>query len=141
MTIALGTISLVLAIALCYFGLRRWRRGNGADSLDRSSSFRPRIGFTRLDGMESLSLLLPNETRTHVWAEEIEIFLTELVANDQTAEPTFRGTQKIRQMIPPRRSFADQPCGSDLQSGRGSAAQTFKHSLLDCAVSDRRKVV
>jgi hypothetical protein len=101
MTIALGTISIVLAFAICYFGLRRWRRGSGADSLDRSSGFRPRIGFTRLDGMESLSLLLPNETRTHVWAEEIEIFLTELVANDQTAEPSFHGTQKIRQMIPP----------------------------------------
>jgi len=101
MTIALGTISLALAIAFCYFALRRWGGGSGTDSLDRSSGFRPCIGFTRLDGMKSLSLLLPNETQTHVWAEEIEIFLTELVADDQTADPSFHGTQKIRQMIPP----------------------------------------
>lgn len=101
MTAALVTVSIVIVVVSCYFGLRLWWKKSGADPLNRSSNFRPRVGFTRLDGMESLSLLLPNESHSHIWAEETEIFLSELVANDQTAEPTFHRIQKIRQMIPP----------------------------------------
>lgn len=101
MTAALVSISVVTIVASCYFGVRLWRQKNAEDPLDRSSSFRPRIGFTRLDGMESLSLLLPNESHTHIWAEETEISLSDLIANDQTSEPTFHRIQKIRQMIPP----------------------------------------
>jgi hypothetical protein len=97
--ILLPALSLVFALALGYTVLRvrRWR--NGPDPLDRNSGFGPRIGFTRLDGMQSLSILLENESNSYVWAEEIEIFLSDLVANDQTAEPAYRGIQKIRQMV------------------------------------------
>ena len=59
----------------------------------------PRIGFTRLDGMASLSLLLANGSKGYVWAEEIEIFLSGLSAEEQTAEPAFHEIQKIRQMV------------------------------------------
>ena len=49
--------------------------------------------------MASLSLLLENRSSEYVWAEEIEIFLSGLTAQDQTAEPSFREVQKIRQMV------------------------------------------
>jgi hypothetical protein len=49
--------------------------------------------------MASLSLLLANESETHVWAEEIEIVLSGLSAEQQTAAPTCQGIQKIRQMV------------------------------------------
>jgi hypothetical protein len=90
---------LVFAIALGYAVLRTWRRRNGSDPTDRSAGFRPRLGFTRLDGMASLSLLLANESKKYVWAEEIEIFLSSLSADEQTAKPTYRAIQKIRQMV------------------------------------------
>jgi hypothetical protein len=51
--------------------------------------------------MESLSLLLENRFHKYVWAEEIEISLADLVANNQTTEPTLRGTKKILQMVSP----------------------------------------
>ena len=51
--------------------------------------------------MASLSLLLANESDTYVWAEEIEIFLSGLSAEEQTAEPSCREIQKIRQMVAP----------------------------------------
>jgi hypothetical protein len=91
---------LIFIAALGYAALRAWQRRNGAKATDDGSGFRPRVGFTRLDGMESLSLLLANESQTHVWVEEIEIFLSGLVAENQTSEPTLHGIQKIRQMIP-----------------------------------------
>ncbi len=95
-------VLLVFLVALGYAALRVWlRRSNSRDSKNGSDGFRPQVGFTRLDGMESLSLLLANETRTHVWAEEIEITLSDLVAISQTAEPSFREIQKIRQLVPP----------------------------------------
>jgi hypothetical protein len=96
------TFLLAFAIALGYAVLRLWRRRNVPDPTDKSTGFRPRIGFTRLDGMESLSLLLANGSKTYVWAEEIEIFLTDLIANEQTAEPSYREIHKIRQMVGPR---------------------------------------
>ena len=95
-------VVLVLLVALGYVALRAWlRRSNSRDTENGSDGFRARIGFTRLDGMESLSLLLANEARTQVWAEEIEIYLSELVAISQTAEPSFHEIQKIRQLVSP----------------------------------------
>jgi hypothetical protein len=99
MIIMRATFLIVLAIGLGYSVLRFWRRRNGTDPTDRSAGFRPRIGFTRLDGMASLSLLLANGTKKYVWAEEIEIFLSGLSAEEQTAEPSFHETQQIRQMV------------------------------------------
>jgi len=94
-------VLLVFLVALGYAALRIWLRRNKArDSKNGSDGFRPRIGFTRLDGMESLSLLLENETKNHVWAEEIEITLCDLVAVSQTTEPSFHEIQKIRQLVP-----------------------------------------
>jgi hypothetical protein len=90
---------LTFAFGLGYFALRTWRKRNSANLRDKRDGFRPGIGFTRLDGMASLSLLLDNRSKNYVWAEEIEIFLTDLVANDQTTDATFRQTQKIRQMV------------------------------------------
>jgi len=95
-------VLLVFLVVLGYAALRVWLRSSDArDSKNRSDGFRPRIGFTRLDGMESLSLLIENETRTHIWAEEIEITLSDLVAVSQTAEPSFHEIQKIRQVVQP----------------------------------------
>jgi hypothetical protein len=101
-TIMRVSFLFVFVLALpCIFLLIRRRRNNAA-SPDEIDGFHPRIGFTRLDGMVSLSLLLSNESDSNVWAEEIEVFLTGLVANDQVAEPTCREIQKIRQMVVPR---------------------------------------
>jgi hypothetical protein len=69
------------------------------DAADPTRGFRPRIGFTRLDGMESLSLLLDNRSQNFVWAENIEVFLTDLSAEQQTAAPTCHEIQKIRQTV------------------------------------------
>ena len=99
MIIMRATLLLVFAIALGYTVLRFWRRRNAPDPTDRSAGFRPRIGFTRLDGMASLSLLLANGSKRNVWAEEIEIFLSGLSAEEQTAEPSFHEIQRIRQMV------------------------------------------
>jgi hypothetical protein len=99
MIIMRATFLLIFAIALGYAALRTWRRRNGSDPTDRSAGFRPRLGFTRLDGMASLSLLLANESKKYVWAEEIEIFLSGLSAEEQTAEPSFHEIQTIHQMV------------------------------------------
>jgi hypothetical protein len=99
MIIMRATFLLVFATALGYSVLRFWRRRNPQDPTDRSAGFRPSIGFTRLDGMASLSLLLANGSKRNVWAEEIEIFLSGLSAEEQTADPTFHAIQKIRQMV------------------------------------------
>jgi hypothetical protein len=102
MIIMRATFLLAFAIALGYTALRIWRVRNVTDPADRSGGFRPRIGFTRLDGMASLSLLLANRSKSHVWAEEIEIFLSGLSAEEQTAKPSCHEIQKIRQMVGPR---------------------------------------
>jgi hypothetical protein len=99
MIIMRAAFLLVFVIALGYTVLRFWRRRNSPDPTDRSAGFRPRLGFTRLDGMASLSLLLANESKKYVWAEEIEIFLSGLIAEEQTAEPTCHEIQKIRQTV------------------------------------------
>jgi hypothetical protein len=95
-----ATYSLLLAAALGYITLRYWRRRSVVDPMDRSAGFRPSIGFSRLDGMESLSLLLENKSRKNVWVEEIEIFLSALSAEDQTAAASLHEIHKIRQMVP-----------------------------------------
>jgi hypothetical protein len=93
------SLTLTFAIALGYVALRIWRQRNASDGTGKNAGFRPRIGFSRLDGMASLSLLLENRSSNFVWAEEIEIFLSGLKAIDQTAEPALRGVLKIRQMV------------------------------------------
>jgi hypothetical protein len=99
MNIPYSILSIVIVFASGYTALRIWRQKKASTQNDKHPGFRPRIGFSRLDGMESLSLLLVNGFHQHVWAEEVEIFLSELVANNQTAKPNLKGTQKIRQMV------------------------------------------
>jgi hypothetical protein len=99
MTILSGVIFLIVLAIVAYVAVRASQRKSAADPNGKSSGFRPHIGFTRLDGMESLSLLLDNRSEEFVWAEEIEVFLTELSAEQQTAAPTCQGVHKIRQMV------------------------------------------
>ena len=94
-----ATFLLIFVVALGYSALLIWRRRKGSDPADKNGGFRPHIGFTRLDGMAALSLLLENESKEFVWAEEIEVSLSDLSAEKQTAEPTCREIQKIRQMV------------------------------------------
>ena len=95
---------LVFAVALGYTLLRVWHRYQANRSV-----FRPHIGFTELDGMASLSLLLENGSEEDVWAEEIEIFLSDLVAEQQTAARQMKhagaelGFIGVHQMIGQRR--------------------------------------
>ena len=92
---------IIFVIAFGYAALRLWQRRNGANSSRGNSGFRPSIGFSRLDRMESLSLLLENKSKAHVWAEEIEFSLSDLIADNQSSDPTLKGVQKICQMVPP----------------------------------------
>jgi hypothetical protein len=101
MNIILTALSIAGITALGFGALRAWRQKKHLAETDMHYGFRPRIGFTRLDGMASLSVLLENRFQKYIWAEEIEIVLSDLVAETQTAEPTLRGTQKIRQMVAP----------------------------------------
>lgn len=98
----LAILLIIFVIALAYTAVRMRRRKKDAEHSDIHFGFRPRIGFSRLDSMESLSLLLENGFHKYIWAEEIQISLTDLVANNQTAEPTLHGTKKILQMVAPR---------------------------------------
>jgi hypothetical protein len=101
MNIISATLLITIVFALGYAALRKWRQKKHRAETGIHHGFRPCIGFSRLDGMESLSLLLENGFHQHVWAEEIEIFLGELVANNQTADPTLHQTKKILQVIAP----------------------------------------
>ncbi len=92
--------SLGLVLALGYIASRYWSRSHAADPTDRSAGFRPSIGFSHFDGMESLSLLLANKSGKDVWVEELEILLSQLSAEQQTAEPSSHEIQKIRQLVP-----------------------------------------
>ena len=100
MNIIFSSVSVALVAVLGYTALRSRKKKLSAQT-DIHFGFRPCIGFTRLDGMASLSLLLENRFRKPVWAEQIDIALSELVADNQTAEPTQRGTQNIRQTVAP----------------------------------------
>lgn len=95
-----ATVSLVFVIVLGYSLWRFWRGRKGAPGKDQSAGFHPHIGFTELDGMQSLALLLENSSQRDAWAEEIEIFLSDLCAEEQTAKPTLHRIHKIRQMVP-----------------------------------------
>jgi hypothetical protein len=98
--IAMNTIYLlVVSIALVYAALRFRRSAKDPEPTDAFPGFRPCIGFTALDGMQAISLLLENESTADVWAEEIEISLVDLTANNQTAEASCREILKIRQMV------------------------------------------
>jgi hypothetical protein len=98
--IAVNTIYvLVASIALVYAALRFRRSAKDAEPPDGFPGFHPQIGFTALDGMQAISLLLENESAADVWAEEIEISLGDLAANNQTAEASCREILKIRQMV------------------------------------------
>ena len=90
---------IVCAVALGYAVLYFWRRRNLPEQTEKGAGFRPRIGFSRLDGMVSLSLLLENRSSEYVWAEEIEIFLSGLTAQTRQRNPSFREVQKVRQMV------------------------------------------
>src|ERR1700682_3615678 len=91
----------ILAGALTYFIFRIWRRTSGQQTRNRGVDFRPTIGFTRLDGWKSLAILLLNKSEGNVWAEEIELVLTDLSANYQTSEASCREVLKIHQTIRP----------------------------------------
>lgn len=92
---------ILIVIVLAYVALCFWRWRNGLDWTGKSKGFRPHIGFTLLDGMSSLSVLLDNGPGKPVWVEEIEIFLSDLVAVEQTTSPTLNEFQKIRQVVRP----------------------------------------
>jgi len=102
MNLIFAAVSVAILSALAYTTLRARRQKKQSAATDIHYGFRPCIGFTRLDGMASLSLLLENHSKNPIWAEEIEIFLADLVADNQTAEPALRGIQKIRQTVAPR---------------------------------------
>lgn len=86
--------------AMGYVALRFWRHRRELAIGETGVDFRPKIGFTRLDGWSSLALLLENRSDTKVWTEEVEIALTDLVATDQTSQATCHEIQKIRQAVP-----------------------------------------
>ena len=90
---------LLLAGALFYFAFRIWRgKANRTSSL--GTDFHPSIGFARQDAFKSIAILLFNKSDDAVWTEEIEIVLTELVANQQAATPSCHEVLKIRQAVP-----------------------------------------
>jgi hypothetical protein len=91
----------LLAGALAYFTYRILRRKRGLGTTETGVDFRPSIGFTRLDGWSSLALLSENKSDRNVWVEEIEIVLTELIANEQTSNATCHEIQKIHQTVRP----------------------------------------
>jgi len=95
-----ATVSLVFVIVLGCSLWRFWRGRRGAPGKDQNAGFRPHIGFTKLDGMQSLALLLENNSPRDAWAEEIEIFLSDLRAEEQPAKPTLHQIHKIRQLVP-----------------------------------------
>lgn len=92
---------LIVIAAAIYFALRIWGRRRNGGGNDTGVDFRPSIGFTRLDGWASLALLLANKSDWNVWAEEFELVLTDLIANDQTSEASRHEIQKIRQTVQP----------------------------------------
>ncbi len=92
---------LASAGAVAYFAMR-FRRGKSDPRVRvKEFDFRPSIGFARQDGWKSVALLLKNEADVPVWAEEIEIGLTGLVATRQASEPSCHEVLKIRQNVRP----------------------------------------
>lgn len=90
---------LTISIAIAYLALRHWFSTQGSVPIDGISGFDAQVGFTMLDGMQSISLLLENESPTNVWVEQIELSLANLTADDQTTEPSCREVLKILQVV------------------------------------------
>lgn len=84
---------------LAYIALQIRRRKSDRRETNSGVNFQPTIGFSRLDGWASIALLLVNKSHSAVWAEEIEISLTELNAVDQTCEASCHEIQKIHQTV------------------------------------------
>ena len=102
MTFALlTTVTLVFVITLPVLALRFRRRKNDAEANEPGAGFRPDIGFSDLDGMTTLSLLLANKTNADIWVEELEIFLADLDATYQAGRPSYYGVQTIREALGP----------------------------------------
>ena len=96
-----AAILLFLSGGIVYMRLRIGRSRANSGKRHSGIDFRPSIGFAMQDGYKSVALLLTNKSRASVWTEEIEIALTELSANQQTAEATCHETHKIRQTVGP----------------------------------------
>ena len=90
---------LVLSIAIAYLALRFRRLASRSAPVDGIPGFRAEIGFTALDGMQSVSLLLENESSAGIWLEKIEISLADIAATEQTAQPSCHEVLCIRQMV------------------------------------------
>ena len=101
MTAVHGVYAFVFASALAYLGLRVWRSKNRESPIVGIEGFHPEVGYSNLDGMQSLSLLLENESHKNIWVEEIEIFLTGLAANNQAARASCHEVLRIRQVAVP----------------------------------------
>ena len=91
--------ALLIAGGVAYLAFHFWRRQRAGGGENTGVNFRPSVGFTRLDGWASLALLLVNKSESLVWAEEFEIALSDLIANDQTSEASCHEIQKIHQTV------------------------------------------
>jgi hypothetical protein len=94
------TAPLVTAAALGCSVFFLWRRRSEANSISPLDGFRPKIGFSHLDGMATPALLLTNDSHALVWVEEIEISLAELTTDEQVTDASCNGTLTIRQNVP-----------------------------------------
>jgi len=101
LTIIRAFLLLLLTGALAYSGLRIWRNNVGPRRRRTGVDFRPSVGFSWQDGFNSVALLLANKSSTDVWAEEVEIALTGLSANQQTSEASCHEVRKILQSVSP----------------------------------------
>ena len=99
MTVAHISFFVVPIIALAYLALRLRQSASRSALVDGIPGFRAGIGFTTLDGMQSVSLLLENESTANIWAEKIEISLADIDAHNQTAQPSYQETLRILQMV------------------------------------------
>jgi hypothetical protein len=94
-------VLLLLTGAPGYYALRSRRESARSRKRRGGLDFRPSIGFALQDGYKSVALLLLNKSHSPVWAEEIEIALSELSANEQTSEASCHEIHKIRQTVTP----------------------------------------
>ncbi len=102
MTATTITLFLIVSIALVYVALRLRRSAGRSAPVDGVPGFRAGIGFSTMDGMQAVSLLLENESSARIWMEKIEISLADVAATAQTEEPSCRETLQIRQMVEAR---------------------------------------
>jgi hypothetical protein len=131
---------LAFAVRLGYIVLRFRRKQNGVNSRKRNNGLRPQIGFTCLDGMVSLSLLLQNASSTSAWAEELEIFIIGL-AEQETSEPPCQGIHTIPQAACSGVTLAFRLCEAIYKAAGSPPAYIFLSRVLGRALPDRRRVV